>query len=320
MGASVRLDYSSWDAEALERLSAIRERQASVKARKAAAAAHPLAGVLGQLSEASEAVSGAERWRFVSRDFGNGHREAVVARVIPHLQRDLERATTPRGESDDREGNVERAARRAKQRVRHLSKALGINALWTLTYRANVQDRDLVLKHFDAFRRRVGAVLGDWRYVAVLERQERGAWHVHMGTHKLPRTFTRGGHKVKSWDLLRSIWRSVTGELGGNFDEAQRSKRWGGKRSFTSAASIARYIAAYVGKDMLDAGLNRKRFSASKGVDVPPAYRVTFDADEALSGLIELAYAAVGDRITSAWFDRERGVFFVESDDSGPLG
>lgn len=320
------LDYSGWSEEQLARRDASRAAQAAHKRFAAACAAHPLAGALEGVTDESRGLSAAPRHKLIARDFGNGHREVTVVAEQPDLEKALERAiardvatVVPRGEGD-REANIERACRRAKQDVRHKCKVMMVNALWTLTYRANVTDRALVLKHLDAFRRRVVAVLGEWRYIAVLERQERGAYHVHIATHALPVRLVQGGVKVKSWDVMRAIWRRITGELGGNFDESKRASRWSGRaKPIRGAGSIARYIAGYVAKDMRESELNRKRFSASKGIDIPPAYKALF-WDVPMRELIELAFAALGERVTSCWYDAERGVFFAESDDSRPPG
>lgn len=292
--------------------------------------AHPLAKVLEGLSGPARAVSEAPRYRFKVADFGNGHREVTIARKDPDLEKTLERAIerdvsvlTPRGDGD-RESNIERAARRAKQKVRYLAKSMQVNALWTLTYRENVQDRDLVLKHLDAFRRRVVAVLGEWAYIAVLEKQKRGAWHIHLATHALPaRIVKRGYRPVKSWDVMRAIWRDVTRELGGNFDEAKRNSYGWNKakrKSIAGAGAIASYIAGYVAKDMLESQLNRKRYSASKGIAPPAIVSEQYGEDISMRTLIEFAYEWIGEKITRSWFDRTRGVFFLESDDSKPPG
>lgn len=316
MAANV-LDKSGWSQDALDRVASHEAAKAAHKALLAARAAHPLAGVLEGLTDASRAVSESERWRLKVADFGNGHKEAVVWRVCPDLERDLDRAIErdlpARGESVDREANIERAVRRAKQKVRYLAKSAQVNSLWTLTYRANQTDRDLCLRHFDLFRRRVAKALGEFVYVTVLEKQTRGAWHVHIATHGLPARVWRDGVPIKSWDFMRRAWRGVVGELGGNFDEAKR--RWGGR--VRGSANIARYIAGYCAKDMLESGLNRKRYSCSKGIAEPEVCRAEWAKGVHLAELIELAYAAVGDRITARWFDADRGIFFVESDDTG---
>lgn len=299
---------------------------AYVQAQKAfdsAKASHPWANIWGSLTTESQAASQAPRIRFLARDLGNGHKEAVVMRVMPDPAKALERAIerdlsalAPRG-LGDRDASQESAARRAKKDVRLKCKAMLVNSLWTLTFRENVTDREVALRCLDRFRRRVAAVIPGWRYIAVLEKQARGAWHIHIATHALPMRLTERGVKVKSWAVMRNIWRSVAGNLGGNFDEAKKKGRWGTGKPMRGAGAIARYIAGYVAKDMKESELNRKRYSASKGIDIPDAYRALFDGDTSMAELITLAYAAVGDNVVSRWYDADRGVFFIETDDSG---
>jgi hypothetical protein len=321
-----KLDHSGWTTEQLARLDASRRYGSDASSFKRACSLHPLAGALDGVDDQTLFRSQAPQYLFQARDFKNGHREAVIVTKRPDPQGTLDRAIqrdlkhlAPRGEGD-RERNIEYAVRRAKKDVRHKCKAMMVNALWTLTYKNNLQDRDLVLKHFDAFRRRVAALFGEWRYIATLEKQERGAYHVHLATHALPLRIVQGGVKVKSWDVMRAIWRSCAGEHGGNFDEAKRTSRWSRHRKpIKGAAAIASYIAGYVAKDMHDSELNKKRYSASKGIDIPQAYKALFHSETTMRELIELAYAAVGHNITRAWFDATRGIFFLESDDSGAM-
>lgn len=282
--------------------------------------------VRDQISPESLSLSNAPQWRMSARDFGNGHRECSVWRHTPDIEKQLERAIqgfspdqTARGEGD-LEANRVRVTRRAKQKIRHLCKSMAVNSLWTLTYRENVIDRALVLKHLDAFRRRVVAVLGEWKYVAVLEKQKRGAYHIHLATHALPMRLIKGGVKVKSWLVMRAIWLSVVGELGGAFDEAKRKKRWGGAKPIRASGAIASYIGGYVAKDMCESQLNQKRYSVTKGISIPDAVKAVWRSDIALSELIELAFAAVGENITRVYFQKETSVFYIESDDSVGVG
>lgn len=332
MGASVRqLDRSGWRADALARLDALKGQQAAWKGLQDARQSHPLAKALDEVSEASMDATLRGEYRSKVVDFGNGHREACVWFHQPDPERSLERAierdmpTPDELREVDREGNIKRAVRRAKQQVRYACKSMMVNSLWTLTYKENVQDRDLVLRHLDQFRRRVGAVLGEWKYIAVLEKQERGAYHIHLATHALPTRLVRGGVKVKSWDVMRSIWHRVVGTVdgkpGGNFDEAKRKRRNGPhSKPIRGAGAIASYIAGYVAKDMEETELNRKRYSVTRGVEMPKVLRDAWGAERCMRELITAAYAAVGDRITRAWFDPVSQVFFVESDDSVPVG
>lgn len=86
------------------------------------------------------------------------------------------------------------AAKRAKQQVRLRCKAIGADRMITLTYRENMQDKARLKCDFDSLRRRLGA-LGGFQYVAVAERQQRGAWHLHVAV--------RGRQNYR---VLRSIW------------------------------------------------------------------------------------------------------------------
>lgn len=295
-----------------------------IAARAARYRSHPLSSVLCEVGDESMRESTKAQLRMSSRDFGNGLKECAVWLYRPDPDKTLQRAISrdlrivvERGDGD-REASIRASCRRAKQKVRHLCKAMAVNSLWTLTIRENMQDREVMLKYIDRFRRRVVKVLGEWRYVAVIEPQERGALHVHLATHALALRIERGGVKVKSWDVMRAIWRSVLAVDGltGNFDEAKRKKRWGGSEPIKGSGAIASYIAGYVAKDMANSELNRKRYSVSKGVELPDAVRSVFGAERGMAALIELAFAAVGERITRAWFCKDTQVFYVESDDS----
>lgn len=147
------------------------------------------------------------------------------------------------------------AANRAKTNVRKWCKVINADSLLTLTYKGNQTDLQLCKKHLREFVRRMYRICPEFRGVAGFEPQERGAWHVHMGC---PRTalVVQGDKsiKVKSYNVIRAIWRSVTGEWGGNID-VQRRKR----NSQRSPARIAAYLSKYMLKsfDEVEAGTNR---------------------------------------------------------------
>lgn len=84
-----------------------------------------------------------------------------------------------------------------------------------------------------------------------------------------------------------------------------------------SAAAIARYISKYVTKSFMEeTDLNRKRWNHSD-VHLPHAVRERFSIDYKAADLIELTLAAVGEHITSTWWDQGRQCFFIETDDTG---
>ncbi|MDR3411033.1 MAG: hypothetical protein P4L87_08850 [Formivibrio sp.] len=173
-----------------------------------------------------------------------------------------------RGEGD-RERNVERAARRAKTKVRRLSKAMQADCLLTLTYRENVQDKKRVQVDFKAFRQRLAA-LGKFSYVATLEKQERGAYHIHVACHQFPAWLkNEEGVRVKSYNLIRSMWRRVVGRDNGNVDLTK-------PRGRNSSHRIACYIAKYVSKNVDGAELNAKSYWASRDIEVPKPERIWF--------------------------------------------
>lgn len=164
-----------------------------------------------------------------------------------------------RGESENREANDDDAGRRAKKNVKHCCKSIGADRMVTLTYRENMLDRALALKHWDAFRRRLGKV-ATFHYVAVIEEQERGALHFHVAV--------RGR---QSYVLLRSIWQRILGRGADGEQMGQVHVREPHAFGFgvKGAHKIASYIAKYCGKDMQCRDLDQKRYFRSRGIVVP---------------------------------------------------
>lgn len=257
-------------------------------------------------------------------DLGNGHREAVITRptiweeVPPHLQAMFgehwqETADREREEKAEerREANRKRAARRAKTRVRRMVKALGLDAMLTLTYRENQQDLALAKRHLKEFVRRIKRALPGFVYVAAFERQKRGAWHVHMATHALPRELpASNGVKVKSFPVVLAIWRSVTGQLGGAINQKAR-KRW----TRQSTGKLAAYLSKYMLKAFEEGDDWSNRYSGSAGVEIPEAVKLRFKG-ATLAELIGLVYdeVAIGTCECTTWLSRWGDVFYVSTE------
>jgi hypothetical protein len=169
------------------------------------------------------------------------HKRSCLSGQTPRVRR-----FTVRGNSTERESNVERAVSRSRGKIRRTVMTAGMDHLLTLTYRENMCDIEKAWQDLDKFCRLVRERLGDFKYLAVPERQERGAVHWHLavvGFQNVP--------------LLRSLWRSVVGE--GNIDVQFRHTM---KRSV-----VARYISKYVVKSLSDSErLNKRSYSVSKGV------------------------------------------------------
>ena len=262
------------------------------------------------------------RYRVTLRDLGHGHREASVNRCVDWsecgpLDPDSRAARILRGEIEDpdaeekREANIRRAARRAKSKIRQRCKAQALNSLLTLTYRANQTDRALCEAHLKAFLRRLRAAIPGFAYVAFFEQQKRGAWHVHMAVRKLPlKLSATNGVQVKSFNVVRAIWRAVVGEYGGNIDLG----RWKGNAR-KSAAKCAAYISKYCLKAYSDGETGSKRYRASS-VDVPPADSMQFEA-ASLAELIDLVVSFAGEDgrvLATSWLSAFKDCYFVASE------
>ena len=263
-----------------------------------------------------------DRFRVTLRDLGHGHREASVNRCVDWvegwpLDPDSRAARVLRGEIEDpdaeekRESNIRRAARRAKSKIRQRCKAQGLDSLLTLTYRGNQTDRALCEVHLKAFLRRLRAAIPGFAYVAFFEPQKRGAWHVHMAVRKLPLKLAAvNGVQVKSFNVVRAIWRSVVGEFGGNIDLG----RWKGNAR-KSAAKCAAYISKYCLKAYADGDLGSKRYRASS-VELPPAESVQLQA-ASLAELIDLVVSWVGEAgrvLATSWLSSFKDCYFVASE------
>ena len=125
--------------------------------------------------------------------------------------------------------------------------------LLTLTYRDNVTDFEQASADLARFIRRVKTYLPDWVYIAVPERQQRGAWHWHLAVV--------GRQDV---ELLRTSWRHVVSD--GNID-VQKPKT----RAAEQRLALVKYLGKYLAKGFEDGNrvLNGHRYRASLGIDVP---------------------------------------------------
>jgi len=192
------------------------------------------------------------------------------------------RPRAKRGESENVEQSKHASSKRARKNVRLRCQSIQADRLLTLTYRENMQDIERCKADFDSFRRAMKRA-GAWHYIAVPERQTRGAWHIHVDVH---------GRIV--YNLVRGIWRRIVGrdELGrpnGNVDV--RNPKTGGK---WKRHALAAYIAKYITKDVDDHELNKKRYWTSKGIVVPePVTYFTQDGTDMHGVIVDAMKAAM---------------------------
>lgn len=185
--------------------------------------------------------------RVVATTTDSGHIEMSAYR--PHIWHESGPCDVDAREYSDaellakEEAHAKRGAQSAKKASRLACKSIGADALMTLTYRENMQDLPACKKHLKEFVRRVNRVWPSFQAVCAFEQQKRGAWHVHLATQKVPERLQRDGIKVKSFDVLRAIWRGVAGPLGGNVDVKNKARN-----SRKSPARIAAYLSKYITK------------------------------------------------------------------------
>lgn len=267
-----------------------------------------------------------DRWTVTVHELGNDQREAIVQRCIdwvdagPLDPNSIEgqiraglRERDPAEVEARLEANRKRAARRAKTRVRRLCKALGLDCMMTMTYRALVTDLALCKRHMKEFVRRIKREIPGFVYVAAFEEQKRGAWHIHMAVRKVQPSFIKQGIRVKSYDLVRAIWRRITGELGGTVNIG-KDKPW--KRY--SPGRLAAYLSKYMLK-AFEAGDDwSNRYSGSAAGVVPKAVKFEMNG-RTLAELIDSAYACVciGGCDTFTWLSRFGDVFYISTEPEG---
>jgi len=240
-------------------------------------------------------------------DLGHGHTEAVIlprygwsesgalselARLdYAQALRDVHVGLTEAEKLDKLAANRERATRRARTKVRRLAKAKGLTTLLTLTYRENMLDRERMSRDLDVFLKRVRRVIPGFQYIAVFERQKRGAWHAHLAVEKVLSHYLAGGKLVRSYDLLRSMWRAVVGSDNGNVDVSRN------RRLQRSAAKLAAYLSKYIGKTFDQSEKYVNAYSASgRALPKPISFRSMHPTDSIpladLFDLIQLEVSA----------------------------
>jgi hypothetical protein len=175
--------------------------------------------------------------------------------------------------------------------MRRLIKVKGLTTMLTLTYRENMVDRDRMARDLDVFLKRVRRVIPGFQYVAVFERQKRGAWHAHLAVEKVLSHYVSGKRLVRSYDLLRSMWRAVVGVDNGNVDVSRN------RRVQRSLAKLASYMSKYIGKTLDQRDKYVNSYSASgRALPRPISIRLSFprlgDALAEACGLLEAEIAA----------------------------
>ncbi|EHV2683330.1 Rep protein, partial [Enterococcus faecalis] len=146
----------------------------------------------------------------------------------------------------------------------------------TLTTKENIQDRNQFNLLFDKFIKRLNYKIFNskkrlLKYLAVLEKQKRGAWHVHIMLFDFP--------FVPQHDLVK-IW-----GLGGV---------WINKIDVDSKENRGRYVSKYfekgIGQELLES-YGKKAFYSSRNLKKPEILKfVTFEETENIIKHNEVLY------------------------------
>lgn len=201
-----------------------------------------------------------------------------------------------------KELSIKKAAQRAQTTCRRVIKAECFSELLTITYRENQEDRELAKAHFKEWVRRMKANLGgEFRYCASFEKQHRGAMHMHVACHKLPKHANHKGLKIEGWKLGTAVWRSIVGKdnglvfVGGkkgSFKSAKQLKR--------SPAKMAAYVSKYIMKDYADCPDATNRYSRSNGLQLPKPHQITLHGCTLAEAISAAFQCADGDCIVSS--------------------
>lgn len=170
-----------------------------------------------------------------------------------------------------REDSVKKSVFRARQKLRWLVKQIGADHLLTLSYRDNMQDIERLKSDWKAFVRLVVARYPEWKYVCVHEKQDRGAFHLHVAVS--------GRQDIK---YFRRCWYKVLGaspdasgtDTPGQVNVIGPSKRFGGMGYVWKANRLAGYIGKYLHKQFEESDKGAKRYWASKGISLPVPQKI----------------------------------------------
>jgi hypothetical protein len=98
-------------------------------------------------------------------------------RSVQEVREYKDRATT----KDDNHESVRKSFNRLKSLINANAKDNNSIRFLTLTYALNMQQNARLMKHLERFHSRLRLALGRvYEYIYVKEKQERGAWHIHM--------------------------------------------------------------------------------------------------------------------------------------------
>lgn len=147
------------------------------------------------------------------------------------------------------------SVRASRASLRRLAYQLAPDRMLTLTYRENMEDYDQAKKDFTLFRKSFAMRYGASAFIAVPERQKRGAWHFHVAL--------RGYFSIAT---LRRWWPHGYARI----DYQKRQIK-------ADAVKVGIYLSKYLGKDLGVLGRAAYSVCNRKVLDKPELTRIRFD-------------------------------------------
>jgi len=130
-------------------------------------------------------------------------------------------------DEDNYKRSIRRTAKQASQIIRSNFGGDSNIKMLSLTYKDNMQNWNKLCLDWDRFRRQLHDIINDFRFCSVPERQDRGAWHLHVVT-----SFQYLEHQ----DLM-SMWRCCIKGIGGVWISYKRNP---------NVAEAANYLTGYL--------------------------------------------------------------------------
>lgn len=229
---------------------------------------------------------GEKRFRGFKRSGNYGNSEGIyhVREVDEETGEITGRVATPEEQEAIRE-EIKLSSRAtsnqiARNKVRRLVLANFNNRsrFLTLTFRQNIQDVELASKTFERFVKYMNYDLKEegkeFKYIAVIEFQKRGAIHFHLICDGLP--MNRKGYRNHVRDRWRQAIRTVTGAEGdgvGNID----------LKKISHVDNVGAYVVKYMTKAEADKRLfGKKLYRTSQGLKKPVERIFNYDSLEEL--------------------------------------
>jgi hypothetical protein len=152
------------------------------------------------------------------------------------------------------------------------------------------------------FIKLVRARYPSWKFVAVMELQQRGAIHFHAAVV--------GFQNVK---YLRTCWQMAAGVHGGNIDVKGEARRWGGSGPTWRRRGLSSYMAKYLSKAFAWMPKHAQRFTASDDRVRPKIERWWRDVEDDAPVIAQVFCMTCGDRAVGVrqWMSLDGNAYVV---------